>query len=80
MAKSTQVTVYTAPWCGYCGAVKQYFDKLGVAYTEKNIDEDRAYAEEAVKKSGQTGIPVVVIGDEVIVGFNRARIDTALEQ
>lgn len=79
MATPKTITVYTAPWCGYCGAVKQYIDKLGVKYTEKNVDENRAFAEEAVKKSGQMGIPVLDIDGEIIVGFNRARIDTALQ-
>lgn len=74
-----KVVVYTAQWCGFCHAVKAYLDKAGVKYTEKDIDTDRAYAEEAVNKSGQTGIPVIEIGNQVIVGFDRPRIDAALQ-
>jgi glutaredoxin-like YruB-family protein len=66
-----QVTVYSAQWCGFCHAVKDYLDKKGVKYTEKDIDTKREYAEEAVQKSGQTGIPVLDINGTIIVGFDR---------
>lgn len=78
MANTPQVTIYSAAWCGFCAAAKQYMDRIGVKYTEKDVDEDRANAEEAMKKSGQTGIPVIDIDGEIIVGFDRPRIDKAL--
>lgn len=74
-----QVTVYTATWCAFCHAAKQYFDKLGVKYTDKDVESSPEYATEAVTKSGQTGIPVIEIGDQIIVGFDRPRIDAALK-
>lgn len=80
MSDNANVVVYTAQWCGFCHAVKDYLSKKGVSFTEKDIDTNPAYAEEAVKKSGQTGIPVVEIGDTIIVGFDRSRIDAALAQ
>lgn len=39
------------------------------------MDEDRAAAVEMIRRSGQTGVPVTVIGDEVVVGFDRARLE-----
>ncbi len=75
------VTVYSADWCAFCHAVKNYLDSKNVAYTEKNI-EDKAkgqqYAQESVEKSGQTGIPVLDIAGTIIVGFDRSKIDAAL--
>jgi glutaredoxin-like YruB-family protein len=73
-----QVTVYSATWCAFCHAAKDYLDKKGVAYTDKDVDSDRSIAEEAMKVSGQTGIPVLNINGEVIIGFDRPRIDAAL--
>ena len=73
-----QVIIYSATWCAFCHAAKDYLDKKGVAYTDKDVDSDRAIAEEAMKVSGQTGIPVLKIGDQVIIGFDRPRIDAAL--
>ncbi len=73
------ITVYSATWCAFCHAVKDYFDKLGVSYTDKDIESDAAYAEESVSKSGQRGIPVIDIDGNIIVGFDRPKIDAALK-
>lgn len=73
------VIVYSAKWCGFCHAVKQYLDKLGVKYDEKDIEKDPAYATESVQKSGQMGIPVLDIDGTIIVGFDRPKIDAALQ-
>jgi glutaredoxin 3 len=75
---SPSVTVYSADWCAFCHAAKQYLDGKGVSYTEKNIEEDPSYAQESVTKSGQMGIPVLDINGQVIVGFDRPKIDAAL--
>lgn len=72
------VTVYSAAWCGYCHAAMEYLEKIGVKYTKKDIESDQKHAEEAVKKSGQMGIPVIDIDGEIIIGFNRPKIDEAL--
>lgn len=80
MSDNPQVTIYSADWCGFCQAAKQYLGRLGVPYTEKNVDEQREYAEESVQKSGQTGIPVLDINGTIIVGFDRPKIDAALKQ
>jgi glutaredoxin 3 len=75
----TKITIYSADWCAFCHAAKDYLTKLDVAFTEKNVEQDRAYAEEAIEKSQQMGIPVLDIDGEIIVGFDRPRIDAALK-
>lgn len=72
------VTVYTATWCGFCHMAKDYFDKKGVKYTDKDVEKDPKFLEEAVNKSGQRGIPVIDIDGQIIVGFDRPKIDAAL--
>ncbi len=72
------VTIYSAPWCAFCHAAKEYLDKRGVKYEDKDVEVDRAYAHESVEKSGQMGIPVIDINGTIIVGFDRPRIDQAL--
>lgn len=76
----TNVTIYSAEWCAFCHAAKEYFDKLGVKYTEKDIESDPALAQEAVEKSGQMGIPVIDIKGTIIIGFDRPKIDAALKE
>lgn len=78
-AGAAPVTVYSAPWCSFCHAAKDYLDKLGVTYTVKDVDEDPDAAAESVEKSGQRGIPVIDIAGDIIVGFDRPRIDAALK-
>jgi glutaredoxin-like YruB-family protein len=75
---TNSVTVYSADWCAFCHAAKDYLDKIGVSYTEKNVEKDPTFGQEAVSKSGQMGIPVLDINGEIIVGFDRTKIDAAL--
>lgn len=74
-----KITVYSADWCAFCHAAKDYFDKLGVKYTDKNVEKDPSAAGEATDKSGQRGIPVIDIDGEIIIGFDRPKIDAALK-
>ena len=76
---SAKVKIYTASWCAFCHATKEYLDKLGVAYTALDVEHDPANGVEAVEKSGQRAIPVVDIEGDIIVGFDRPKIDSALK-
>lgn len=57
---------------------KDYFDTKGVKYTDKDVESDPKFMAEAVDKSGQRGIPVIDINGDIIVGFDRPKIDAAL--
>jgi glutaredoxin 3 len=74
------VTIYSATWCAFCHAAKNYLDSKGVKYTDKDIEQDPANAKAVVDKSGQMGIPVLDINGQIIVGFDRPKIDAALAQ
>lgn len=73
-----QVTIYSATWCAFCHMAKQYLDQRGVPYVEKDVDESMTNMQEAVEKSGQRGIPVIDIDGQIIIGFDRPKIDAAL--
>jgi glutaredoxin-like YruB-family protein len=75
---SKNVTIYSADWCAYCHAAKDYLNKKGIAFTEKDVESNPTFAQEAVQKSDQMGIPVLDIDGTIIVGFDRPKIDTAL--
>jgi len=74
------VTIYSTVGCAFCATEKQWLDKLGVKYTAKNIDEDKSAEKELLDKLGGTyqGVPTTVINGEVIIGFNRPALQTAL--
>lgn len=73
------VTIYSTVWCGFCHTAKRYFDQIGVKYEDKDVEKNPSYAEEAVKKSDQLGVPVIDIDGTIIVGFDKPRIDEALK-
>ena len=72
------VTVYTTPTCSWCTAAKDHLTAHGISYEEVDVAADRQRAREMVEKSGQYGVPVIDIDGEIIVGFDRARIDSLL--
>lgn len=74
-----KIIIYSAKWCGFCHATKQYLDKLGIQYEDKDVERDPKAAEESVTKSGQRGIPVIDIDGDIIVGFDRPKIDASLK-
>ena len=79
MAQTNPVIVYGAEWCAFCHVAIDYFKKNKVEYEYRDVDSNRDWLQESVDKSGQTGIPVLDFGDgEIIVGFDRPKIDTAL--
>jgi glutaredoxin 3 len=80
MSDNTTVIVYSADWCAFCHAAKEYLTKLGVKFEERNVEESPDFMQEAMTKSGQTGIPVLDIGGTIIVGFDRPKIDAALQK
>lgn len=76
---NSNVILYSADWCAFCHAAKDYFDKNGVKYTLKDVEKDPQAGLEAVTKSQQRGIPVIDIAGDVIIGFDRPRIDASLK-
>lgn len=74
----SQVIVYSTTWCGFCKMAKQYFDSKGVKYEEIDVEKNPAEGQKIVEETGQMGVPVIRIGKELIVGFNRPKIDEAL--
>jgi glutaredoxin-like YruB-family protein len=73
-----KITVYSTPTCPYCVMAKRYLSEKGIAYEDVNVAEDQKRAFEMLTKSGQMGVPVLDIGGQVIVGFDRHAIDDAL--
>lgn len=75
----SDIVVYTTPTCGYCHQVKQYLTQREIPYREVDVAADAQAAAEMVNLSGQRGVPVVVMDGQVVVGFNRPRLDQLLD-
>jgi len=72
------VVIYSTPSCHFCHMAKEYFKANKVAYTEHDVARDFEKRMEMVDKSGQIGVPVILIDDEIIIGFDKPKIDKAL--
>lgn len=78
--QQTPVIVYSADWCAFCKMAKGYLVSKNVPFKEVDVERDHDAARELVSKTGQAGIPVLEIGEEVIIGFDRLRIDEAIDK
>ena len=72
------VVIYTTPTCSWCTTVKRHLQENGIQYREINVAADQKAAEEMVRKSGQQGVPQTEINGQIIVGFDKTRINSLL--
>jgi len=72
------VTVYSTPTCSWCQAAKDHLSQHGIAFEDVDVQANTDRAREMIEKSGQYGVPVLDIDGEIVVGFDRARIDNLL--
>jgi glutaredoxin-like YruB-family protein len=75
-----KVVIYSTPTCPYCKGAKDYLSRKGISYVDRNVAADRDAAKETIQKSGQMGVPVLIIDSEIVVGFNQAMLDRLLSQ
>jgi len=76
---SHEITIYTTQSCSWCQATKEYLHSREIDFEEVDVSADTQRAMEMVEKSGQQGVPVLDIDGEIIVGFDRSRIDALLQ-
>jgi len=69
-----KVVIYSTPTCHYCHMAKEYFDRHNVKYTEHNVATDLEKREEMLNRSGQMGVPVIFVGDEMTIGFDEPKL------
>jgi glutaredoxin-like YruB-family protein len=74
-----KVVMYSTPTCHYCNLAKEFFDDYNIKYEVFNVQTDLEKRKEMVEKSGQMGVPVILIDDELIMGFDEERIRELLD-
>jgi glutaredoxin-like YruB-family protein len=77
--KHPRVILFTTPSCSYCRLAKKYLRERGVTFKDVDVSRDSAAARDMQRRSRQTGVPVIDIGGKIIVGFDRPKIDRALD-
>ncbi len=73
------VTIYSTPSCHFCHMTKDYLKEKGITFTDYDVASDLEKRQEMLSKSGQMGVPVVFVGDQMIIGFNKAKLDELLD-
>ena len=71
----TRVTVYSTQNCPYCRMAKAFLEKHNVPYESLDVGNDTVAAQKMIELSGQRGVPVIMVDDEVIVGFDSERLN-----
>jgi glutaredoxin-like YruB-family protein len=72
------VSIYSTETCGYCKMAKEFFTKNNVSYQEFDVGRDLEKRREMIEKSGQMGVPVITVGTDLVVGFNKPRLSELL--
>jgi glutaredoxin-like YruB-family protein len=76
--KYPKVIMFSTPTCTYCRKAKQYFREKQVPFRDVDVSKDQAAARDMVRRSGQQGVPQILIGNQIIIGFDRPKIDRLL--
>jgi len=70
-----KVTIYSTPTCHFCHMAKDFFKEKGVEFEDFDVSKDLDKRKEMMDKSGQMGVPVIIIDNkEIVVGFNKPKI------
>ncbi len=73
-----KVVIYSTPTCPICKRAKAYLTEKGISYQEIDVAASKEAAHEMIHKSGQMGVPVIIVDDELMVGFNQSKLDEML--
>ncbi|MFA6397254.1 MAG: glutaredoxin domain-containing protein [Candidatus Paceibacterota bacterium] len=73
-----KVQIFSTPSCVYCVAAKNFFKENHIEYEEFNVAEDMEKRTEMIKRSGQMGVPVIIIENDIVVGFNKDKVANLL--
>ncbi len=73
------VTIYSTPVCHFCHAAKDFFAANNIAFTEHDVAADLEKREEMIEMTNQMGVPVIRIGDDVVIGFDEDKLKELLE-
>lgn len=69
-----KVTIYSTPSCHFCHMAKEFFKEKGIEYEDVDVAADQTRRAEMVDLTGQLGVPVIRIENDVIIGFNKPKI------
>jgi glutaredoxin 3 len=78
MERQPKVVVFSTPTCSYCVAAKRYFREKNIRFTDVDVSRDEKAAQDMLRRTGQRGVPVILINNRPIVGFDKNKINSML--
>ncbi len=78
-AQTKKVTIYSTPTCHYCGLAKDFFNEHGVKYDSFDVQSDLVKRKEMIQKSGQMGVPVIYVDNQLVLGFDEDKLRELLD-
>ncbi|OHA20040.1 MAG: NrdH-redoxin [Candidatus Taylorbacteria bacterium RIFCSPHIGHO2_01_FULL_45_63] len=73
-----KVSIYSTPTCTYCNMSKEFFKEHNIPFENFDVSTDLVKRKEMIQKSGQMGVPVIFVDDQMIIGFDKPRLSKAL--
>jgi len=76
--KRLKVVIFTTPTCSWCRTVKRYLREKGIRFYEVDITKNQAGMRDMVRRTGQSGVPVTLVNNRPVIGFDRPKLDKLL--
>jgi glutaredoxin-like YruB-family protein len=73
-----KIKVYSTPACPFCHLAKEFLKEKGFEFEEIDVSKDETKAKEMIQKSGQMGVPIIEIDEQIVVGFDKKKIEELL--
>lgn len=74
-----KIITYTLSWCPHCKALKEYLNNKKIEYENIDMEENEEAAEDIIEKTGQSGFPIIDIDGEILIGFDKDKIEVILK-
>lgn len=75
---TTQVEIYSTPVCHFCNTAKEFFAEHNIKYTEHDVAADAEQRQAMIDMTGQMGVPVIKIGNDIVIGFDEEKLKELL--
>ena len=73
-----KVIIYSTPTCIYCRLAKEWLKQNNISFVDYDLSVDAERREEIIKKTGQMGVPVIEVDEEIIIGFDKKKLSELL--
>ena len=79
MTSKPRVVLFTSPGCSWCRTAKEYLRKNNIYFRSIDVSKDPQAARDMVRRTGQQGVPVILVNSRPVVGFDKPLLDRLLQ-